>query len=135
VVPLPERNPESITRGKSFTLNPFHSAAKDGTPRARNLLSWCYRGTRGTTHFRLRERSEQLKRVYGHSPENGSSQCQNLALTGLIVPDSGPRDAHSNQFTEDPARAGLYLLIADVTVSSHSGHPTRVCIPRVHGSP
>ena len=28
------------------------------------------------------------------------------------------------------ARAGLYLLIADVTVSSHSGHPTRGCIPR-----
>ena len=29
------------------------------------------------------------------------------------------------------ARAGLYLLIADVTVSSHSGHPTRGCIPNL----
>ena len=28
-------------------------------------------------------------------------------------------------------RAGLYLLIADVTVQSHSGHPTRGCIPRI----
>ena len=28
------------------------------------------------------------------------------------------------------ARAGLYLLKADVTVWSHSSHPTRGCIPR-----
>ena len=33
-----------------------------------------------------------------------------------------------DQFVEN--RLGLYLLIADVTVQSHSGHPTRGCIPR-----
>ena len=37
-------------------------------------------------------------------------------------------------FTEedrDPQHAGLYLLVADVTVYSHSGHPTRGCVPRL----
>ena len=30
------------------------------------------------------------------------------------------------------ARAGLYRLTVDVTVSSHSGHPTWGCTPRGH---
>ena len=32
--------------------------------------------------------------------------------------------------TESAARVGLYLLVLDVTMQSHSGHPTRGCIPR-----
>ena len=31
------------------------------------------------------------------------------------------------------ARAGLYLRIVDLTVSSHSRHPKWVCVPRVVG--
>ena len=32
---------------------------------------------------------------------------------------------------ESAARAGLYLLTADVTMQSHTGHSTRGCILRV----
>ena len=51
---------------------------------------------------------------------------------------SGARDTHGHRVQVrlpwgeqgSAARAGLYLLIAGVTVSSYSGHPTRGCIPR-----
>ena len=47
----------------------------------------------------------------------------------FLTPQAADRGSRRTS-GETSARAGLYLLIADVTVLSHSGHPTRGCIPR-----
>ena len=49
----------------------------------------------------------------------------------IRAPTRAPRTAQAlHSLAEGLHAAGLYLLIADVTVYSHSGHPTRSCVPR-----
>ena len=53
----------------------------------------------------------------------------NLAVTVVYAPYSLHSGLNNACLGIQP-RAGLYILIVDGTVKSHSGHPTRGCIPR-----
>jgi len=64
----------------------------------------------------------------GHEPQRVG---QGLLIEGLVTCWSWRvRSRRFGRSRKSTACAGLHFLTADVTVSSHCGHPTPGCIPR-----
>ena len=92
--------------------------------------------------------SDQRARSVGVQSNHKRKGRANLEITVRMptksrsthVPGGGAWDPHTQPtimckygFTEEnrgTLRAGIYLLVVDVTVKSNSGHPTKSCIPR-----